>query len=275
VILPTGPAGRFAPVQVSGHGEPRSSAVGPADRTNRLSSILWVFALSKHVKHVPKHRGAPKRPVVPEVLEVLEAAPRKVVGTTVILGSLALATTGAAVGGGVAVGSAADGATAIDHSDSDSLGHPSAAQLAAAPVVRREPALSRSADRRDGTDPVKVAALSAAPAGQVDAGSKDLSESDPRDVARALLGDFGFSSDQFTCLDSLYTRESGWNVSADNPSSSAYGIPQALPGSKMSSAGADWATNPVTQIRWGLGYIQDVYGSPCGAWGHSESYGWY
>ena len=66
-------------------------------------------------------------------------------------------------------------------------------------------------------------------------------------------------------------RESGWNVYADNPSSSAYGIPQALPGSKMASAGADWATNPVTQIRWGLGYIQDRYGSPCGAWGHSQS----
>ncbi len=91
----------------------------------------------------------------------------------------------------------------------------------------------------------------------------------------ALLGEFGFSSDQFGCLDSLYTRESNWNVYADNPSSSAYGIPQSLPGEKMASAGADWATNPVTQIRWGLGYIQDRYGSPCGAWGHSESVGWY
>jgi hypothetical protein len=70
-------------------------------------------------------------------------------------------------------------------------------------------------------------------------------------------------------------RESGWRVDANNASSSAYGIPQALPGSKMSSAGADWATNPATQIRWGLGYIEDRYGSPCGAWGHSQSYGWY
>ncbi|HYH34650.1 MAG TPA: lytic transglycosylase domain-containing protein, partial [Nocardioides sp.] len=74
---------------------------------------------------------------------------------------------------------------------------------------------------------------------------------------------------------SLYTRESNWTWNADNPTSSAYGIPQALPGEKMASAGADWETNPVTQIRWGLGYIQDRYGSPCGAWAHSESHGWY
>ncbi|MFA6575059.1 MAG: lytic transglycosylase domain-containing protein, partial [Nocardioides sp.] len=105
--------------------------------------------------------------------------------------------------------------------------------------------------------------------------TEDLSDDDPREIGRALLAEFGFSSDQFGCLDSLWTRESNWTWNADNPSSSAYGIPQALPGSKMSSAGADWATNPVTQIRWGLGYIQDRYGSPCSAWGHSESVGWY
>ena len=103
----------------------------------------------------------------------------------------------------------------------------------------------------------------------------ELSEGDPRDIARALMPQFGFSSDQFGCLDSLWMRESGWNPSAQNASSGAYGIPQSLPGSKMASAGADWATNPATQIKWGLGYIQDRYGSPCGAWGHSESYGWY
>ena len=62
---------------------------------------------------------------------------------------------------------------------------------------------------------------------------------------------------------------------ADNPSSSAYGIPQALPGSKMASAGSDWESNPATQIEWGLGYIADIYGTPCGAWDHSQSNGWY
>jgi hypothetical protein len=73
----------------------------------------------------------------------------------------------------------------------------------------------------------------------------------------------------------LWNRESHWNVYSNNASSGAYGIPQALPGSKMASVGADWATNPATQITWGLGYITGRYGTPCGAWGHSQSSGWY
>ena len=84
----------------------------------------------------------------------------------------------------------------------------------------------------------------------------------------------GWGEDQFACLVALFNRESGWNVYAANPSG-AYGIPQALPGSKMATAGADWATNPATQISWGLGYIAARYGTPCGAWGHSQSAGWY
>ncbi|HLU96195.1 MAG TPA: lytic transglycosylase domain-containing protein [Thermobifida alba] len=98
---------------------------------------------------------------------------------------------------------------------------------------------------------------------------------DPRGIAQAMLADYGWSADQFSCLDSLWQRESNWNHLAQNPSSGAYGIPQALPGSKMASAGADWQTNPATQIKWGLGYIQDRYGSPCAAWEHSQSVGWY
>jgi len=70
-------------------------------------------------------------------------------------------------------------------------------------------------------------------------------------------------------------RESHWNPHAHNASSGAHGIPQALPGSKMASAGPVWQSNPVTQIKWGLGYIQGRYGTPCNAWGHSESHGWY
>jgi hypothetical protein len=97
----------------------------------------------------------------------------------------------------------------------------------------------------------------------------------PQQTALAMLGSFGWSSSQFSCLVSLWDRESGWNMYASNPSSGAYGIPQALPGSKMASAGADWATNATTQIRWGLGYIQQVYGSPCAAWDHSQAVGWY
>ena len=110
--------------------------------------------------------------------------------------------------------------------------------------------------------------------GQV-AMTEDLTRRDPRPVARALLPAFGFGSGQFSCLDSLYVGESGWDVHADNPSSSAYGIPQALPGSKMASAGADWADNPETQIRWGLGYIKARYGTPCGAWGCKQGHNWY
>ena len=88
--------------------------------------------------------------------------------------------------------------------------------------------------------------------------------------ARIQVGDY-----QFQFLDNLWTKESGWRWNADNPSSDAYGIPQALPGSKMASAGADWATNPYTQIRWGLGYIASVYGTCEAAWAHSVQYNWY
>jgi hypothetical protein len=94
-------------------------------------------------------------------------------------------------------------------------------------------------------------------------------------IALGMLGSFGWSSSQFSCLVSLWNQESGWNVTASNPSSGAYGIPQALPGSKMASAGPDWQTDATTQIRWGLGYIKADYGSPCGAWAHEEADGWY
>ncbi|RUQ87823.1 lytic transglycosylase domain-containing protein [Labedella gwakjiensis] len=85
----------------------------------------------------------------------------------------------------------------------------------------------------------------------------------------------GWGEDQYSCLVALWNKESGWRVNAHNASSGAYGIPQSLPGSKMATAGADWATNPATQIEWGLGYISGRYGTPCGAWGHSQSVGWY
>ena len=84
-------------------------------------------------------------------------------------------------------------------------------------------------------------------------------------IAYNMLASFGFSTSQFSCLQDLWNRESGWSYDAENPSG-AYGIPQALPGSKMATAGADWQTNPATQIKWGLGYIKDVYGTPCAAW---------
>lgn len=94
-------------------------------------------------------------------------------------------------------------------------------------------------------------------------------------IARELVLARGWDDTQFDCLVALWNKESGWRVGAANPSSGAYGIPQALPGEKMASAGADWRTNPRTQIIWGLGYIQARYGNPCGAWDHSQRKNWY
>jgi hypothetical protein len=93
-------------------------------------------------------------------------------------------------------------------------------------------------------------------------------------IAYNMLGSFGFSTSQFGCLDNIWSRESGWRYDAAN-ASGAYGIPQALPGSKMASAGPDWQTNPATQIRWGLGYIKGRYGTPCDAWASWQAQGWY
>lgn len=94
-------------------------------------------------------------------------------------------------------------------------------------------------------------------------------------LAVPYIVDGGWSYREFTCLDRLWTRESSWNHRARNPSSGAYGIPQALPAAKMASAGPDWRTSAVTQIRWGLSYIRGRYGSPCAAWGHTVATGWY
>lgn len=94
-------------------------------------------------------------------------------------------------------------------------------------------------------------------------------------TARKMLGHFGWTNRQFGALVKLWNRESGWNKYAYNPSSGAYGIPQAVPGSKMASAGNHWRTNATTQIRWGLRYIKGRYGWPRRAWYHELAYGWY
>lgn len=95
-------------------------------------------------------------------------------------------------------------------------------------------------------------------------------------AAQSLMASFGFSvSTQYSCLFSLWEQESGWNVTAENPVSGAYGIPQALPADKMASVAADWQTDASTQIKWGLGYIKSIYGTPCIAWAHEEADGFY
>ncbi len=94
-------------------------------------------------------------------------------------------------------------------------------------------------------------------------------------IAQSLMPDYGFSvADEWDPLYDLWEAESGWDVTAEN-ASGAYGIPQALPGSKMASAGPDWQTDATTQIKWGLGYIQETYGTPAAAWEHEEEFGWY
>lgn len=97
-----------------------------------------------------------------------------------------------------------------------------------------------------------------------------------KETARQLaLSLYGWGEDQFTCYDNIIMRESVWDQFADNPTSSAYGIPQALPGNRMASEGADWKTNPATQIKWGLKYVKERYGTPCQAWSFKKAKGWY
>jgi hypothetical protein len=94
-------------------------------------------------------------------------------------------------------------------------------------------------------------------------------------IAYGKMSSYGWGREQYSCLVKLWDRESNWRVNAYNSSSGAYGIPQALPGNKMATAGPDWLTNPDTQINWGLNYIQGRYGTPCGALSHSDQLNWY
>lgn len=101
---------------------------------------------------------------------------------------------------------------------------------------------------------------------------------DPKGAARALMAEHGWTSEaQYGCLVNLWNGESAWKWTAQNPSSGAYGIPQSLPARKMAQFGDDYRTNPITQIRWGLWYIDASYGTPCGAWAawQSRSPHWY
>ena len=139
-------------------------------------------------------------------------------------------------------------------------------------VARR--AAKRAAERR-AQRAAAAAASAPSSSSQAPSDSAPQPSGNPQQIASGMLGSYGWSSSEFGCLVSLWNLESGWNVYASNPSSGAYGIPQALPGSKMASAGPDWQSNAATQIRWGLGYIKSLYGSPCGAWSHEQASGWY
>jgi hypothetical protein len=134
-------------------------------------------------------------------------------------------------------------------------------------IAQRQAARKRAAEL--------AASRAAAQPGQTAAAAVPAVSGSPRQIAQAMLGSFGWSSSQFSCLDPLWEHESRWSVTAANPGSGAFGIPQALPGSRMASAGPDWQTSAATQITWGLRYIRDAYGSPCAAWSHAQATGWY
>jgi hypothetical protein len=198
--------------------------------------------------------------------------------TSLVVSGAAVAATGLAVTAGIVAESGPFGAPA-----SAALASRQADNVGAAPGSPatddggRARVVSRSVDRSN-VDVQKQRALNQKSGGQVTKRvdrSASLSSGDPRTIAKALLSQYGYGQDQFTCLDSIYSQESGWNTHADNPASSAYGIPQALPGSKMATAGPNWQNDAATQIKWGLGYIKGRYGSPCGAWGFKQAHGWY
>ena len=221
--------------------------------------------MSKSDKYVPKHRAPGKHKAV--------RAPRRALRTGVALTGLAAAVTGVSVTGGLASSdpdvltpAAADVAPATS---SPSPGATPEAAGATTPERSSRQVVSRSARR---TDKAKATTL-AMSGGSAVTRSEKLSEGDPRDIARALLPAYGFSSDQFSSLDALDVSESDWRVDADNPTSSAYGIPQAL--TQMHDLPADYMTSAESQIRWGLEYIQDTYGTPCSAWSFKQANNWY
>jgi hypothetical protein len=142
---------------------------------------------------------------------------------------------------------------------------------AAREAAQQAPGQQRSGQQRSGQQRSGQQRSGQQPA----ASSVPTASGSPQPIAQAMLGSFGWSASQFSCLEPLWAGESGWSATASNPSTGAYGIPQAMPASKMASAGPNWQTSAATQIRWGLDYIKSTYGSPCAAWSHEEADGWY
>jgi hypothetical protein len=216
----------------------------------------------RRAKYVPKHRNTPP-----------EAALKKSLRKSVTYSGVAVAATGIAVTGGVAA-------------KNDTPADTAAATIASAQAEReqerqvtvpdredsdRGEQVSRS-DRRDSTD--KEKALEQESGGQVTR-TEDLADQDPKEIARRLMPEYGLSEGEFGCLDELWISESDWEHTADNPTSTAYGIPQALTGGTHDNLPEDYMTNPVSQIEWGLWYIKNSYGSACAAWEFKQANNWY
>ena len=148
-----------------------------------------------------------------------------------------------------------------------------AAQRAA--TTKRQAALARKQADEEKKDKAEAKERDAAAAKARRLGY-DPDTTSPKSIARQMMkNSYGWGASEFRCYNNIIMNESVWDVHADNPTSSAYGIPQALPGSKMASAGSDWRDNPATQIKWGLGYVEDRYGTPCSAWSFKSAHGWY
>jgi hypothetical protein len=218
-------------------------------------------------KYVPKHRDVPPKHRA-EPPQRFRSGAKK----AVVIPGIAVLATGLAVGVGVAASNGSANGSLVHLAAGKTLTGAAAQDL----LASRQEAVSRSSDDRVSTaaSPLKTAELSTA-SGVAVTRSVDLTNADPQALTRALMPEYGMASSDFECINEIWTQESNWNVHANNPSSSAYGIPQALPGSKMSSAGPDWQNNAETQIRWGLSYIEKRYGSPCAAWSFKRAHGWY
>ena len=147
-------------------------------------------------------------------------------------------------------------------------------------TARLQSAFTAAKEKKAAEDAARAAAeQAAAEAAAAQRAAEALAAANTVEGAKAtaqqlMASRYGWGGDQFSCLSSLWNKESGWNYQAYNPSG-ATGIPQALPGSKMASAGSDWQTNAATQVAWGLGYIASTYGTPCSAWSHSQAMNWY
>ena len=224
-------------------------------------------------RHAPRH-AAPRR--VGAAHAARASVGRPVLASGVAAAVLSTGALAAALSGGTANADtltfAVDGLTSNTSTEQSKTEQADAVRVAAdrrATNAQRSVAAARSAQR----EKVKAAALAkarkaAAEKAAAAAKRKRLianARQDPKAAARVLMPEYGFSASQWPCLERLWIGESGWNYRAENSSSGAYGIPQSLPGSKMATVAGDWRTNPVTQIRWGLDYIKQSYGTPCNA----------
>lgn len=163
----------------------------------------------------------------------------------------------------------ADSASTAAHAEAKKSAEESARKQAAKDAAAKKEAAEKAAEKAAAEREAKAASRSASRAGDF-AQQASYSTAEVKSMAQQIVG-----GGQFQCFSEIVERESGWNYQASNPSSGAYGLVQALPGTKMASAGADWKTNPATQIKWGLNYMNDRYGSPCGAWDFWQANNWY